>query len=120
VMTIVLRAQAGPDDLAVEQLVGRPGIVRSVLNPEGHVYIDGALWRARWNGDGRRLKVGKPVRVHGVDGAVVLVESFDPEAFAALQDAAGTEGDSIEADGAEVVTPAGAGERSDTVDGDDA
>lgn len=80
VMTVVLRAQAGPEDIALEQLVGRPGIVRSVLNPEGHVYIDGALWRARWTGDGRRLKVGKPVRVHAVDGAVLLVESFDPEA----------------------------------------
>ena len=80
VMTVVLRAQAGPDDVAVEQLVGRPGIVRSVLSPEGHVYIDGALWRARWTGEGRRRKVGKPVRVHGVDGAVLLVEAFDPEA----------------------------------------
>jgi membrane-bound serine protease (ClpP class) len=81
VMTTVLRAQAGPEDVAVEQLVGRPGIVRSVLNPEGHVYIDGALWRARWTGEGRRRKVGKPVRVHGVDGAVLLVEAFDPEAM---------------------------------------
>jgi membrane-bound serine protease (ClpP class) len=51
-----------------------------VLNPEGHVYIDGALWRARWTGDARRAKVGTPVRVHGVDGPVVLVEPFDPEA----------------------------------------
>ncbi len=79
VMTVVLRAQAGPEDLAVEQLVGRPGLVRSVLNPEGHVYVDEALWRARWTGEGRRLKVGTPVRVHGFDGAVLLVERFDPE-----------------------------------------
>ncbi len=81
IMTVVLRAQAGPEGLSVEQLIGRPGLVRSVLNPEGHVYVDGALWRARWTTtDGpKRLKVGKPVRVHGVDGAVLLVESFDPE-----------------------------------------
>jgi membrane-bound serine protease (ClpP class) len=81
IMTVVLRAQAGPEGLSVEQLIGRPGLVRSVLNPEGHVYVDGALWRARWTDtDGpKRLKVGKPVRVHGVDGAVLLVESFDPE-----------------------------------------
>jgi membrane-bound serine protease (ClpP class) len=78
VMTVVLRAQAGPDDVAVEELVGRPGIVRSVLNPEGHVFIADALWRARWTGEGRRRKVGSPVRVHGVDGAVLLVEAFDP------------------------------------------
>lgn len=76
VMTSLLRAQAGPEGVAVDDLVGRPGIVRSVLNPEGHVYIDGALWRARWTGEARRAKVGTPVRVHGVDGAVVLVEPF--------------------------------------------
>ncbi|MFA9432880.1 nodulation protein NfeD [Egicoccus sp. AB-alg2] len=80
VMTTVLRAQAGPEGVSVEDLVGRPGIVRSVLNPEGHVYIDGALWRARWTGDTKRAKVGTPVRVHGVEGAVVLVEPFAPEA----------------------------------------
>jgi membrane-bound serine protease (ClpP class) len=51
--------------------------VRSVLNPEGHVYLDGALWRARWTGEAKRAKVGTPVRVHGVDGPVVLVEPFD-------------------------------------------
>ena len=81
VMTVVLRAQAGPDDIAVEDLVGRPGIVRSVLNPEGHVFVADALWRARWTGEGKRRKVGAPVRVHGVDGAVLLVEAFDPEAM---------------------------------------
>jgi len=60
-------------------LVGRSGIVRSVLNPEGHVYIDGALWRARWTGETKRVKVGTPVTVHGVDGALVLVEPFSAE-----------------------------------------
>ena len=80
IMTSLLRAQAGPEGVAVEDLVGRPGIVRSVLNPEGHVYIDGALWRARWTGDTKRAKVGTPVRVHDVDGAVVLVEPFEPAA----------------------------------------
>ncbi len=83
IMTTVLRAQAGPEGTAVEDLVGRFGTVRSVLNPEGHIYLDGALWRARWTGDTKRAKVGTPVRVHGVDGAVVLVEPFDPEALAA-------------------------------------
>jgi membrane-bound serine protease (ClpP class) len=79
VMTSILRAQAGPEGVALDDLVGRPGIVRSVLNPEGHVYIDGALWRARWTGDAKRAKVGTPVRVHAVEGPVVLVEPFDPQ-----------------------------------------
>lgn len=91
VMTSVLRAQAGPDGVSVEDLVGRPGIVRSVLNPEGHVYIDGALWRARWTGETRRAKVGTPVRVHGVEGAVVLVEPFAAGAEATATQGAGTD-----------------------------
>ena len=86
VMTTVLRAQAGPEGVAIDDLVGRPGIVRSVLNPEGHVYIDGALWRARWTGEAKRAKVGTPVRVHGVDGAVVLVEAFDQAAVDTSRD----------------------------------
>lgn len=78
VLTVVLRAQAPPDESAIEDLVGRVGMVRSVLNPEGHVYVDDALWRARWTGEGKRAKVGTPIRVHGVDGPVVLVDEFDP------------------------------------------
>jgi membrane-bound serine protease (ClpP class) len=90
VMTSILRAQAGPEGVAVDDLVGKPGIVRSVLNPEGHVYIDGALWRARWTGETKRAKVGTPVRVHAVDGPVVLVEAFDAETVpAAAHDDAG-------------------------------
>jgi membrane-bound serine protease (ClpP class) len=89
VMTTVLRAQAGPEGVVVDDLVGKAGIVRSVLNPEGHVYIDGALWRARWTGDSKRAKVGTPVRVHAVDGPVILVDAFDPER-PPLADASGT------------------------------
>lgn len=88
VMTVVLRAQAGPETAALDDLVGKVGIVRSVLNPEGHVYIDQALWRARWTGEGRRAKVGLPVRVHGIDGALVLVEPFDPDEVRASRAAA--------------------------------
>lgn len=91
VLTVVLRAQAPPEDSAIEDLVGRVGMVRSVLNPEGHVYVDEALWRARWTGEGRRAKVGTPIRVHGVDGAVVLVEGFDPsEASDGQRESTGT------------------------------
>jgi membrane-bound serine protease (ClpP class) len=97
VMTTILRAQAGPEGVAVDDLVGRNGIVRSVLNPEGHVYIDGALWRARWTGESRRAKVGTPVTVHAVDGPVVLVVPFDASAGPAPRD--GTEGDLAAASG---------------------
>jgi len=80
VMTTVLRAQAGPEGTDVSELIGRSGVVRSMLNPEGHVYIDGALWRARVDGAADAsagVRVGTVVRVHGVDGAVILVGALD-------------------------------------------
>lgn len=89
VMTSVLRAQAGPEGVAIHDLVGRPGVVRSVLNPEGHVYIDGALWRARWTGGTRRAKVGTPVQVHAVDGAIVLVGPLEQGTPAGVVDGGG-------------------------------
>ena len=88
VLTVVLRAQAGPEGTDLADLVGRPGIVRSVLNPEGHVFIDGALWRARWVDEGR-AGVGTPVTVRAVDGPVVLVGAFDAAATAPRGGAAG-------------------------------
>lgn len=75
VMTTILRAQAGPEGIELEQLVGKLGLVRSVLNPEGHVYIDDALWRARLV-TGGKLRVSSPIRVVSVDGAVLVVESY--------------------------------------------
>jgi membrane-bound serine protease (ClpP class) len=93
VMTTVLRAQAGPEGTDVAELVGRSGVVRSVLNPEGHVFIDGALWRARvdgvtgaapsGDGDIASVRVGTTVRVAGVDGAVILVHPVPSQEAAA-------------------------------------
>ena len=78
VLTMVLRAQAGPEGTDVADLVGRVGVVRSMLNPEGHVFLDDALWRARFSGEGG-AKVGTTVRVHAVDGPVILVEAQTAE-----------------------------------------
>jgi len=72
VMTIVLRAQAGPPAEDLFALVGREGVVRSVLDPEGHVYVDGALWRARSTATGR-MATGTRVVVEGTDEGVLLV-----------------------------------------------
>jgi membrane-bound serine protease (ClpP class) len=86
VMTTVLRAQAGPEGTDVAELIGRTGVVRSMLNPEGHVYIDGALWRARAAGGATdAVRVGTQVRVAEVDGPVIVV--------AALEEGAVSEGD---------------------------
>lgn len=82
IMTVVLRAQAGPSPGdAAEGLTGRVGVVRSALNPEGHVFIAGALWRARWAGEDRgRIRAGTQVRVAGIEGAILLVDAAESPA----------------------------------------
>jgi membrane-bound serine protease (ClpP class) len=76
IMTVVLRAQAGPEVAeAGDELVGRVGVVRSTMNPEGHVFVAGALWRARWDGEPRgRIRTGTRVRILGLDDTTLLDE----------------------------------------------
>lgn len=59
-----------------EGLVGRLGVVRRPLDPQGHVLIDGALWRARrsWAEDDELPPVeGDPVVVDDVQGLTLSV-----------------------------------------------
>lgn len=74
-MTVALR---GRERVRAAQvgLVGLIGEVRSDLDPEGGVYVKGALWRAR-SMDGPIPK-GARVRIKGVDGLILRVER-EPE-----------------------------------------
>ena len=59
-----------------EGLVGRLGVVRRPLDPQGHVLIDGALWRARrsWaEEDELPPAEGDPVVVDHVQGLTLSV-----------------------------------------------
>jgi membrane-bound serine protease (ClpP class) len=56
-----------------EELVGAVGDVRAPLDPEGQVFIQGALWRARTIGPGE-IGPGNRVRVKAVDGLTLEVE----------------------------------------------
>lgn len=74
VMTVVLRALRGQSANLGKALVGRSGEVRSTLNPQGHVLVEGALWRARaveWDGP---VAAGTPVRVTGVDEDALVLD----------------------------------------------
>ena len=65
------RARCGTDGL-----VGRLGVVRRRLDPQGHVLIDGALWRARrsWaEEDDAPPAEGDPVVVDHVQGLTLSV-----------------------------------------------
>lgn len=74
VMTVVLRALRGQPANLGKALIGRSGEVRSTLNPQGHVLVEGALWRARaieWDGP---VAAGTPVRVTGVDEDALVLD----------------------------------------------
>ncbi|MEE8601918.1 NfeD family protein [Euzebya tangerina] len=72
-MTTVLRAQGNQALQGVEQVTGKIGIVRSALNPEGHVFVGGALWRARKpEGHTDKVRPGTRVRVNGLNDKLTL------------------------------------------------
>jgi membrane-bound serine protease (ClpP class) len=56
-----------------EELVGAEAEVREPLDPEGQVFLNGALWRARTRA-AERIEPGNRVRVTSVDGLTVEVE----------------------------------------------
>ena len=64
-----------------EELIGAQGTVRSPLDPVGHVFVKGALWRAH-TPDGQPLEVGRDVTVERVDGLTLTVTPLvrEPEA----------------------------------------
>jgi membrane-bound serine protease (ClpP class) len=56
----------------LEELVGEQAVVRSALDPVGHVFVQGALWRAVAE-DGQPIHAGDRVRVESVDGLTLTV-----------------------------------------------
>ncbi|MGH2982513.1 MAG: NfeD family protein [Solirubrobacterales bacterium] len=75
----VVEARREPVRTGFEEMVGLPGEVRVPLAPEGQVFAQGALWRARTADQAARLGVGDRVRVEAVDGLTLLV-SPEPQA----------------------------------------
>jgi membrane-bound serine protease (ClpP class) len=69
----VVRARHEPVRTGHEELIGVTAEVRVPLAPEGQVFTQGALWRAR-AADGRGpIGTGDKVRVESVDGLTLLV-----------------------------------------------
>ena len=67
-----------PVRTGAEELVGAFAEVRSALDPEGQVWIEGALWRARADGDGGPIRLGDRVRVDAVEGLTLIVRPPPP------------------------------------------
>ena len=56
-----------------EEMIGAVAEVREPLDPEGQVFVFGALWRARVSGGGP-IGLGNRVRIKAVDGLTLEVE----------------------------------------------
>ena len=69
-----VQARREPVHTGHEEMVGANAVVRVPLAPEGQVFTQGALWRARLSDGGDPLHVGDRVRVESVDGLTLLVK----------------------------------------------
>jgi membrane-bound serine protease (ClpP class) len=68
-----------------EELVGDVGEVREPLAPEGQIFIEGALWRARVADVESRVELGNRVRVTSVDGLTLVVEPVAEQSPASVE-----------------------------------
>ena len=66
-------ARGGPEDL-----VGERASVRTALDPEGQVFVGGALWRARVSG-GANLQAGDAAMVEAIEGLTLYVRPVGRE-----------------------------------------
>jgi membrane-bound serine protease (ClpP class) len=78
----VLAAQTdNPVGTGRESMVGAEVEVRTALDPEGQVWSEGALWRARLEGDGRGpAQPGDRVVIEAVDGLTLVVRPSEAPA----------------------------------------
>jgi membrane-bound serine protease (ClpP class) len=74
-LLLVLRARRRPVATGRESLVGALAQVRSPLDPDGMVFVDGALWQATTT-DGP-IEKGTWVKVAAVDGLRLIVQRLD-------------------------------------------
>jgi membrane-bound serine protease (ClpP class) len=77
VAAMVFKAQVSQPKTGDAGLIGKKGVVRHPLRPEGKIFIHGELWQARAH---IALEVGTKVRVTEVNGMVLTVEPLEPEA----------------------------------------
>jgi membrane-bound serine protease (ClpP class) len=68
-----LAARHAPVHGGSTELVGQSGLVRSELNPLGHVFVNGALWRARSADGETTVAPGERVTVERVEGLTLAV-----------------------------------------------
>jgi membrane-bound serine protease (ClpP class) len=58
-----------------EELIGAGAEARSTIDPEGQVWLEGALWRARLADGAAPVRPGDRVIVEAVDGLTLVVQA---------------------------------------------
>ena len=69
-----------------EEMVGAAAEARSSIDPQGRVWLEGALWSARLAEGASPIRLGDRVRVEAVDGLTLVVR---PEPQTAIQSSEG-------------------------------
>jgi membrane-bound serine protease (ClpP class) len=70
-----VKAQRSPHATGIESLVGRKAEVRQALDPDGMIFIEGELWRARL--EAGAAAIGEEVVVIGHEGNTLHVRRPD-------------------------------------------
>lgn len=68
----LLRSRRAPATMGIGAMVGRAAVARSILDPGGVVFMDGARWQARTSGP--KIEEGEEVVVMEVEGLTLTVE----------------------------------------------
>ena len=79
---IVARTRNIPDLTGPSGMLGRVVRVHSTLAPDGMVFADGALWKARSND---RLDVGDDAEIVAIEGLTLVVQRPQPQIPVATQ-----------------------------------
>jgi membrane-bound serine protease (ClpP class) len=69
-----------PVRTGTEELIGATGEARSTIDPEGRVWLEGALWRGRLADGAPPARMGDKVTVEAVDGLTLVVRPQSPPA----------------------------------------
>jgi membrane-bound serine protease (ClpP class) len=76
IISKAVQARHGQVHTGAEEMIGAQGVVRSPLDPLGHVFVRGALWRAQAS---EPVEVGDEVVVESVDGLTLTVAPAEPK-----------------------------------------
>ena len=76
IVTVALRAQRRPIQMGPPRLVGKTGVVRVDINPQGEVQVNGEAWTARLAEGEGPLVVGTRIEVVAMEGLKLKVKKI--------------------------------------------